>query len=241
MEVIKFINSDNLYNCDVFDTLNGTVQLTFENIPAEDIYTSGFRILNEHNLLDMSGDTYLSYTTLYRRTGLNTIILSSDGSVYEDDNNNDGEELVLNLDEIKANKINELSKECEQSITKGVYVIYEDVTSHYSYTLEDQANIDDIFNLANTTGLGQPYHADGGNCRIFSADEVIRIYITQKTNKTHHTTYYNQLVKYVNSLNTIEDVNAVEYGQELIGEYLSTYNQIMRQANLIINTVITKK
>jgi predicted DNA-binding ArsR family transcriptional regulator len=39
--------------------------------------------------------------------------------------------------------------------------------------------------------------------------------------KTYHTTYYNSLKNYINSLQTIEEIAAITYGIEIPDEYKS--------------------
>ena len=54
----------------------------------------------------------------------------------------------------------------------------------------------------------------------------------------HHITYFNQLKLYVNTLETIEEVETVNYGDELTGEYLQTYNDAMAQASVGLTTLL---
>ena len=156
----------------------------------------------------------------------------------------------LELDEVKVvemkkaefqnlinTKLQKLSAKCEESITNGVEYNGE----HFSYTLTDQNNISNTFQLAMSTGLYVPYHADGQDCRLYSKEEIMSIYFAQETNVTHHTTYYNQLKQYILTLTTEEEINAVEYGQELTGTYLETYNKIMEQASIIANTYVNEQ
>jgi cytidyltransferase-like protein len=148
----------------------------------------------------------------------------------------------LVLDEIKAaeirkeafkviidTKIKELSAKCKEAIETGIDYNEE----HFSYTLADQNNISNSCQLAMTTGLSVPYHADGKDCRLYTKEEIVAIYCSQEMNVTHHTTYFNQLKQYISTLTTEEEVKLVEYGQELTGVYLETYNEIMEQASVI--------
>ena len=85
------------------------------------------------------------------------------------------------------------------------------------------------------------YHADGESCKLYTVEQIIAIYSTASTNKMHHTTYFNQLKLYTESLESIDDVNDVTYGQELTGEYLETYNASMAQAQLVLETLLSKR
>lgn len=154
----------------------------------------------------------------------------------------------LELDEDKLNefeqeefqilinsKLQELSEKCQEGIISGIEYNGE----HFSYTLTDQNNISNTFQLAMSTGLDVPYHADGQDCRLYSKEEIASIYFAQETNVTHHTTYYNQLKQYVLTLTTKEELDSIEYGQELTGTYLETYNEIMEQASIIATTYVS--
>lgn len=127
-------------------------------------------------------------------------------------------------------KTNQLKSICSKNIVKGVDYNGE----HYNYELTDQNNIKSAVNLASTTGLDVPYHANGKPCRLYSPEEIIAIYVINETNLTHHITYSNQLNLYTETLTTKEEVNAIEYGQPLAGEYLETYVMIMAQSKKII-------
>ncbi len=73
---------------------------------------------------------------------------------------------------------------------------------------------------------GVPYHADGENCIIYTSTEFMKIYNACAVHKILQTTYFNQLKQYVLSLESVDEVNAVIYGQELTDQYLENYNTI---------------
>lgn len=138
------------------------------------------------------------------------------------------------LKNAKIAKQAEISSTCEALIVKGVEINGES----FAYELDDQNNILNNTNLALQTGLDVPYHADGKPCRLFTPTEIASIYIAQEHNLTHNITYNNQLKLYVDTLTTVEEVNAVQYGQELTGNYLSTYQLIMAQADALTQAFI---
>lgn len=135
------------------------------------------------------------------------------------------------LKEIKQLKIDNLSKHCAKAITDGLDIDGE----HFSYAEEDQSNIKRLFDLAVQANMPLPYHCDGGNCRLYSADEIKRLYILQDTNMTKNITYFNQLRGYVEELASIDDICNVYYGQPLEGKYLENYENLMEQVNSVIN------
>lgn len=139
------------------------------------------------------------------------------------------------LKNAKIAKQAEISSICEALIVKGVEINGES----FAYELDDQNNILNNTNLALQTGLDVPYHAGGKPCRLFTPTEIVSIYIAQEHNLTHNVTYNNQLKLYVDTLTTVEEVNAVQYGQELTGDYLSTYQLIMAQADALTQAFVS--
>jgi hypothetical protein len=138
------------------------------------------------------------------------------------------------LQKTKEQKIEILSNICEANIINGI----DYNNKHFSYGLTDQNNLYNAVQLSLATGLAAPFHADNETCKLYSQEDIVAIYIAQQTNLTHNSTYYNQLKLYIESLIDVEEVNAVYYGQELTGEYLDKYNEIMSQAQLITSAFI---
>ena len=147
------------------------------------------------------------------------------------------EELQAEFESAKQNKIAELSSACQAAIYAGVDV----GGKHYSYTLQDQKNLEDAVTIASQTALEVPYHADGESCGLYSYVDLQQIYIAEQINLTQHTTYFNQMKQYIidtfTDRNTIEDLQGIVYGTELTGTYLDTYNSIMEQSTLIMNAL----
>lgn len=132
-------------------------------------------------------------------------------------------------------KINEISAACNAAIVVGI----DYNGKHFSYDNDDQKNISNAATLAMTTGLGMPYHADGEPCEVFSKEDIIAIYVAEETNLTVNTTYHNQLKLYVQTLETKEEIEAVQYGvTELTGKYKETYDAMIAQAEMVIKKFI---
>ena len=243
MEKIHFYNSNTIYK-GVTDFVNKNVLvINFDgNVPTENEIIKGFEILNENN--DFVQAEYPEYSTIYRtyEDDTNKVEFSNDGSVYvEPEPTPEPEPYVPTLDDIKTSKISELSYTCNHSIVNGVDVDIDGVMEHFSYKDEDQVNIKEIFDLAIQTNVPMYYHADGQSCKLYTVDQIITLYSTATTNKMHHTTYFNQLKLYTESLETEDEVNAITYGQELTGEYLETYNASMEQAQVVLDALIAKR
>ena len=146
------------------------------------------------------------------------------------------------LDEAKSKKINELSKICKETIENGVTIKIDGVDETFSYGIEsgDQGNIDDIFNLAISTGLSQPYHCNGGSCKLYTVQQISELYVACKVLKAKETTYFNQMKQYITDTNDKATIEALTYGQELTGIYLENYNAMMAQSQEIINALTAK-
>ena len=130
------------------------------------------------------------------------------------------------------NKISELSKACSDRIYEGASIQLSDGSfKSFTYSLEDQTNITSMFMAVSMGATSYSYHENDGNCTMYSAEDIIRIYGQLTTLKTSQLTYFNQLKQYVKSLTTVSEVESVTYGQELSGEYLEKYNEIMKETN----------
>lgn len=66
-----------------------------------------------------------------------------------------------------------------------------------------------------------PYHAKDELCKFYSAEDIALIIETATQFKTYHTSYFNSLKNYINSMATIEEIGAVEYGINIPAEYQS--------------------
>lgn len=121
-----------------------------------------------------------------------------------------------------AKKIDDLSDDCNTTIEAGVGYNGK----HFSMTIPDQLNLESLKTTIMGGAEGVPYHADGESCMIYTSTEFLEIYNVCAAHKILQTTYFNQLKQYVLSLESVEEVNAVTYGQELTGQYLTNYNTI---------------
>lgn len=128
----------------------------------------------------------------------------------------------ITVDYIKNVKIVEMSNTCNKIITNGIDVQLSDGnTYHFSLTTQDQLN---LITLSTLIAAGQteiPYHADGELCRYYSVEDITIITETATAHKTYHVTYFNSLKAWVNAMNSIDDIAAVQYGATIPEEYQS--------------------
>ena len=127
----------------------------------------------------------------------------------------------LTIDFVRTSKINEMSRTCNQVIEAGFDIELGDKVEHFSLTTQDQLNLISLSSMAANGMEAIPYHADGEICRFYSNAEMQAIVAQATAFKIYHTTYYNALKNYINSLDTIEEIAAVTYGMPLPEEYQS--------------------
>ena len=138
-------------------------------------------------------------------------------------------------------KLIQLSDACNIAIDTGTQVQLSDGSIEpFTYNLMDQSNVSEMFNAVLLGATEYPYHANDDDCRMYSAQDIVAIYATLSAFKTGQTTYHNQLKQYVKTLTTQEEIEAVAYGQELTGEYLNKYNELMAQAEVQLDNVLSK-
>lgn len=142
---------------------------------------------------------------------------------------------------LKSETIECMSAICQKNIEDGLTVQLADGESYpFSYKQVDRENISEMFNAVVFGATAYPYHENDGGCRTFSAADIVTIYSAMAQNKTHHTTYFNQLKQYIKTLDKVSAISDIEYGQELTGEYLDSYNVNMAEAATQLQNILAK-
>lgn len=240
MNKIKFISNDKIYFGDISIVKDNVIKLYIADMPEYSY--SGFYLLNEHNN-EIMGD-YSLYNVKYKDSNEIDTVYVSTGEVYAEpipSEPSEEEKKVLaeeKLESVKISKINELSIACAKIIEEGI----EYNCKKYSYTVQDQSNMLNAMNLAKKTGMEIPYHADGESCSLYNYDTLASIYMMEQMNITTNQTYFNQMKLYVLSItdtNDIDKVNKIKYGDELTGEYVVKYNEIIEQSNKVMQKLIS--
>lgn len=149
-----------------------------------------------------------------------------------------GEDNSLSV--VMSAKLAEISKACNAVIENGVDIKLGEESVHFNLDIKDQSNINNLFRVVELGGTEFPYQADGGVCRIYTAAEIVEIYVAAQTLITAQTTYHNELKQYVQSLESIEDVSAVQYGMTLPDPYLSEMNEKLMVAQEQMQNIVLK-
>ena len=85
MDKINFLFDDTVVLATVSKISENVIKFTCsETLPEESVLLSGFNILNEHNNKNMSGNYYHDYNTIYKNIDDKIVLLSNNGSVYDD-------------------------------------------------------------------------------------------------------------------------------------------------------------
>lgn len=123
---------------------------------------------------------------------------------------------------VKNTKLNEISSICNKVIIGGFDIVLSDgETHHFSLTTQDQLNLTTLSAMVQSGETEIPYHADGELCKFYSAEDTSTIVSAATAFKTYQVTYHNALRLYVQSLNTIEEINDVTYGIDIPEDYQS--------------------
>ena len=144
------------------------------------------------------------------------------------------------IETIRSIKLKEISDACNYTIISGIDIEFNKEKVHFNLSIEDQSNINNLFRVVELGGTEFPYQSDGGECRIYTAAEIAQIYIASQTLITTQTTYHNALKQYVQSLSSIEDIDAVTYGMALPEPYLTSVNKKLATAKAQMDAIVAK-
>lgn len=123
---------------------------------------------------------------------------------------------------VRNKKIEEMSVACKSAITAGVEVTLSDGTYHFDLSTEDQLNINRLRYSLNAGEEYIAYHSKGELFRYYSRADIQKIIEATDNHILYHTSYFNSLKLYINSLTKIVNVENVYYGQDFPSKYKST-------------------
>lgn len=225
MAYLKFLDSQKIIKCTVVPESEHVVTLKFHDAVTVD--KSGFDLfLDEQGELDIGGDSYHGYNTVYKNDDTtaeyNGYQLSNDGSVYEEQPQPTPVEPTL--DELKEQKIAEMNAAQQESIQNGVEVTLSDGTiEHFTLTDHDQTS---LMGLQTKVAHGEtqiPWHTSDVNepCKYYSNTDMALITETAMQAVTFEVTYFRDLRIYINSMEDSTSVKNVTYGMTIPKEYRS--------------------
>ena len=220
---VRFQGNGTVYQMKVTVPAEGLVQLHFP-LPDGAELTAGFEVLTARG--SVYGN-YTSYTTVYREMEDGSIILSNDGSVYvppspPEPSEPEPEPEPPTLEEVRAQKLQEMGDACRQIIYAGVDVVLPGNTiEHFSLKEEDQINLFGKQAQLVSGAEKLEYHQDGHLCRYYTAEEMQAIITAAMRHVSYHTTYCNSLNMWIAGATTTEELNTIFYGADIPEEYQS--------------------
>lgn len=134
----------------------------------------------------------------------------------------DSAEDLENVDYVRDKKLREMSAACQASIEYGFDIqLSDNKVHHFSLTFIDQVMLRELKQKALAGDTVLPWHADGEPCKFYSPEDILMINQQMEDLVTYSETYFNSLKQYMLSMNVIEQLNAVTYGQEIPEAYWS--------------------
>jgi len=128
------------------------------------------------------------------------------------------DEEKVNIDEIKQNKINELSQKCNETIVNGFYSDADGIRKLYDFELENQVNLSTkAYQLQIAKLAGQPittvsYYAKGESCHDYTADQFLKLAQDGESWKTINIQKYKDSLKSkVMACTTADQVKAITW------------------------------
>lgn len=176
-------------------------------------------------------------TVRLKAVDLNEKIKSIEAAMGEDT----VDESSMSLEEYRAYKIKQYGAECQDKIYAGTDVETSYGTEHFSATGDDQANIKTLSDVAMTAKCSLPYHADGSQCKVYSYQDIIKIYYEIQKLILAETSYCNALNTYVRGLYTKEEIAAVNYGDEITDTTIkSNMDTAIAQGESVMKSIVAK-
>ena len=145
------------------------------------------------------------------------------------------------METLRAKKLEEVSDACEAAITAGIDVLLGDGTQeHFSLEVPDQSNIDSIFNAVLLGATAYPYHADGKQCKLYSAADIVTLYTAKQSTITQKTTYNNSLRQWISRETSLEVLKGISYGVELPEDLKAEVADILQKAKEQVEAIAKK-
>lgn len=144
------------------------------------------------------------------------------------------------LEELQTQKVEMANRTCESTIYSGVDADLSVGTQHFALTPNDQTNIDSMFAAVTLGATEYPYHADGEKCAMYSAADIMALYVAYKSFVTYQTTYCNFLKIWINRETDYDTVDSISYGDDLPSDLKVEMQDILSKAQAQIEAVAGK-
>ena len=123
------------------------------------------------------------------------------------------------IKEYKNKKKSIFSKRCSKEIKNGIDIVLSDqIKKHFSFMETDQLNILSAYYNVNydKNNDNYLYHADGEDYELYSKEDIETIFTKLNENKNNILLRYKKLCAYIDTLNTKEDIDNVDYDMDIL-------------------------
>ena len=213
-----FIYYSPVVDCYLHTTEEHGEYISFQNKLYRDTWMSPTKLPETYIPVQVTAITEEEYNIFMQAIQHDEVIIDEEDTEWPNYNE---EPLIPDdgaIDFVRQSKLSEMSYECRKAIENGVDIEVKGEKRHFSFTTQDQLNLMSLSTMAQTSDI-IPYHADGEQCIYYTAAEINEIIAAMNNHKIYHTTYYNALKAYINSLETIEEISAITYGTPIPDEY----------------------
>lgn len=142
------------------------------------------------------------------------------------------------LPSLSEKKAQMASEKCQETIYNGIDVELSGGKQHFSLEAHDQTNIDSMFSAITMGATEYPYHADGKSCIMYSAEDIITLYMEYKKFVTTQTTYCNFLRQWAKRETDQTVLGAIEYGSDLPEDLKAEMQKILAAAEAQIKSIV---
>ena len=217
---------------DIFHSIETLEVINAETVVAE------FTVFNTYDSISYLGERFIDRIRQFRdvlrvtlsRTNIIEQVQRLDAKI-----NNVVDTESMNVNEYRAYILKQVSDACEADIYAGEHVELEDGSApNFSYTSQDQHDLKALFDTALMLPQMQfSWHADGQACRLFSAQEIVKIYATLQSKLLQATTYCNAINQLAIQSSTKEALAQLHYGMELPTEIAENVEAILTEMSQI--------
>ena len=142
------------------------------------------------------------------------------------------------LPTLAEKKVTMANDTCQSLIYGGIDVQLTAGKEHFSLEPNDQTNIDSMFTAGTLGATEYPYHSDGAQCKMYSAADIVTLYVAYKTFVTKQTTYCNFLKIWINRETDKTALAGITYGSQLPSDLAGEMETILASAGEQIQAVI---
>ena len=225
MSLIKFNKNGSLLDCKL-EPEGHRLRIISEQpvVGIKQLIEEGFVELNEHTqaeMVDFSDERYLYHEEEKEHV---FVITNEENDVWEPQPyvpptpTPEPEPYVPPISEVKAQKIAEMETQMTSIIASGVTVtLFDETTGVFGLSQEDQIFLTNLRMMAESAEDQDtpsiPWHEidDAKHCKFYAPRDIIAITDAARELITYHITFFRDLRIYINSLLTVEAVNAVTY------------------------------